>query len=114
MNPPGPIMPSHQPSLVSCAEDFACADGESPVNSRIALLRVAFSSPQVSYATRAPCNTPPRHIGSGSGRRAKWRASIFRELSVIVFERRGANRKAGNPDREPGSGLGIAALVDAL
>ena len=27
MKPPGPIMPSHQPSLVSSGEDFACAGG---------------------------------------------------------------------------------------
>src|SRR2546425_8420304 len=51
---PGPIIPSHQPSLESCGEEAACADGESPVNSSMALSRASFSVPQVSYAIRAP------------------------------------------------------------
>ena len=68
MERPGPII-AFPPAFarVLLATICACAGGERPVNSRMALLRSAFSSPQVSYATRAPCSTPPRHIGNGSG-----------------------------------------------
>src|SRR5665213_700787 len=50
---PGPTMPCHQPSLVSPAEEAACAEGDKPVNSNMALSRVVLSCPQVSYAIRA-------------------------------------------------------------
>jgi hypothetical protein len=45
---PGPTIFSHQPGDGSFAEDAACADGESPVNNRMALSRASLSSPQVS------------------------------------------------------------------
>ena len=45
---PSPIIGSHQPGFGSAGDDAACADGDSPVNSRIVLSRASFSRPQVS------------------------------------------------------------------
>src|SRR3546814_7463737 len=56
----GPSMASHQPSLGSSALAAAWALGDSPVRIRIAFSALALSSPQVSYANRAPCSSPPR------------------------------------------------------
>ena len=45
---PGPIICSHQPGSRLAGLEAACAVGESPVNSRMALLASALSSPQHS------------------------------------------------------------------
>ena len=45
---PGPIMLSHQPGVGSAADEAAWDAGLRPVNSRMALLRSAFSAPQHS------------------------------------------------------------------
>src|SRR5215468_370005 len=68
---PAPTIFSHQPGEGSAAEDAACAEGDSPVNSRMALSRASFSSPQVSYATRPSDSAPPRQNRKGSGSAAK-------------------------------------------
>jgi hypothetical protein len=79
----GPIMRCHQPSLGSPGEEAACADGDNPVKSNRALLRASFSVPQVSYAIRAPCSTPPRHMGKGSGMRAYLRAPVLSSRPAV-------------------------------
>src|SRR3546814_14973900 len=60
-------MASHQPSLGSSALAAAWALGDSPVRIRIAFSALALSSPQVSYANRAPCSSPPRFMANGDG-----------------------------------------------
>ena len=45
---PGPIIHSHQPGAGLPAFDAACASGDRPVSTRIALSRAAESAPQVS------------------------------------------------------------------
>ena len=72
---PGPIIASHQPSDGSSALDAACALGERPVRMSTALSRALFNSPQVSYATLASRNSPPRFIAKGEGREQYRRAS---------------------------------------
>src|SRR5437660_11933808 len=51
---------------------------------------------------RAPCSTPPRHMGKGSGNDAYWRASMGRQLRRTWMARPYA------------LGLRIAALGDPL
>src|SRR4249919_1813902 len=65
---PGPTIGSHQPASGFAPLAAACASGERPVTIRIALSRAALSSPQVSKATRALRNSPPRFIAKGEGR----------------------------------------------
>jgi len=68
MGLPGPSIASHQPGSGLPSLLAACASGERPVTISTALSRAALSAPQVSYATRAPCSSPPRFIGNGEGR----------------------------------------------
>src|SRR5579871_2543856 len=89
---PGPSISSHQPGEGSSAFDAACAPGERPVRTKIALSRAALSVPQVSYASRAPVSAPPRFIRNGEDRSKNRVASGMRaqgggggrELSVCV------------------------------
>src|SRR5690348_7709847 len=91
---PGPMMSSHQPDESSMALLAACALGDSPVRISTALSRAAFSAPQVSYATCAPCNWPPRFIPNGGGRAKYWRASAMADLRQAESARLTSAREA--------------------
>src|SRR5579884_4015568 len=57
---PGPIIGSHQPSCpVSLSVPAACASPEKACSTRMALVREAFSSPYVSYATSTGAMVSP-------------------------------------------------------
>ena len=59
---PDPIISSHQPLVESSDDDDAWAEGDKPVNIRIAFSPLFFNSPHVSYAIDGDSRYPPRCI----------------------------------------------------
>src|SRR5690554_4020453 len=120
---PGPTMSSHQPGAGFDGDEAACAEGERPVNSRMALSPRPLSSPQVSYAMVGDSSQPPRCIANRPSTRMVLLAILMRGILPCG---RGSNRFSPGGHRDarrlrsefgrPGSALGVAqeALAAAL